>query len=102
MPSTESILSKLSKIKSRLRLTEGNIRFYISVMDYQTGTMTSDFQSEKIDDVVSCLFDKSLTTSIMTIQTVGKNEVCIILKNESNCATNITDAVVESIVGFSK
>lgn len=59
--------------------------------------MASDFQSNIIDDVVSHLFDKSLTTSIMTIQTVGKNEVCIILKNEDRCETNITEDVIEAI-----
>ena len=60
--------------------------------------MISNFQTEVIDDVVSHLFDKSLTTSIMTIQSVGKNQICIILKNEDKCETNITDAVVESIM----
>lgn len=64
--------------------------------------MISNFRTEVIDDVVSHLFDKSLTTSIMTIQTVGKNEVCIILKNENKCDTNITDAVIESIIGLRK
>ena len=62
--------------------------------------MVSEFQSEKIDDVVSHLFGKSLTASIMTIQTVGKNEICIMLQNESNCDTNITEAVIESIMNF--
>ena len=60
--------------------------------------MTSKFQSSDIDDVVQYLFDKSLTTSIMTVQKVGRNEICIILKNEDKCETNITDAVVESIM----
>jgi hypothetical protein len=63
--------------------------------------MVSNFQSDRIDDVVSHLFGKSMSTSIMTIQTVGKNEICIMLQNESKCDTNITDDVIESIVGFS-
>ena len=62
--------------------------------------MTSDFQSSRIEDVVQYLFDKSLTTSIMTIQKVGKNEIGIILKNERNCETNIDESVVESIADF--
>ena len=64
--------------------------------------MVSDFQSESIDDVVSYLFGKSLTASIMTIQIVGKNELSIILQNESKHDTNITDSVIESIIGFGK
>ena len=64
--------------------------------------MVSDFQSESIDDVVSYLFGKSLTASIMTIQIVGKNELSIMLQNESKYDTNITDSVIESIIGFSK
>ena len=64
--------------------------------------MVSGFQSESIDDVVSYLFGKSLTASIMTIQIVGKNELSIMLQNESKYDTNITDAVIESIIGFSK
>ena len=64
--------------------------------------MVSDFQSESIDDVVSYLFGKSLTASIMTIQIVGKNELSIMLQNESKYDTNITDAVIESIIGLGK
>ena len=64
--------------------------------------MVSDFQSESIDDVVSYLFGKSLTASIMTIQIGGKNELSIMLQNESKYDTNITDSVIESIIGFSK
>lgn len=59
--------------------------------------MVSDFQSESIDDVVSYLFGKSLTSSIMTIQIVGKNELSIMLQNESKYDTNITDSVIEAI-----
>ena len=64
--------------------------------------MVSDFQSESIDDVVSYLFGKSLTASIMTIQIVGKNELSIMLQNESKYDTNITDSVIESIIGLGK
>ena len=60
--------------------------------------MVSNFQSSDIDCVVQYLFDKSLTASIMTVQTVGRNELGIILRNESDCKTNINDAVIESFV----
>ena len=101
MTSIESILSKLSKLRDMIDTNGGNTKFYISLMDFCTGKMYSKFSSSNIDDVVQYLFDKSLTTSIMTIQKVGKNEVCIILRTEEKYETNITNIVVESIIKLS-
>lgn len=99
MITTENILARLCELKPK---TKANTRFYISVMDFETNKMVSNFSSSRIDDVVQYLFDKSLTTSIMTIQYVGRNEIGIILQNESDCKTNINDVVIESIIGFGK